>query len=440
MTDLTNAAMLEEECVPLEELFDGPSGAASIGRLISTTGPGREVLLRRIGYETAEALAMDVRAARLVAHPSVLKLLGLSQQPHSTSLYLVSEFIVGASLLQIVEASRLRGRPLPGSVNLKVVHDALVAAFEVRHLLRETSHWRVGRTLFHDTIWVADFGATLLSEVGVSQRLHLPADAVSVESDLDLDGDVFAAGAALRCLFSDAEGQLAPPAAHREAVISLLGRSQEATADRFKDPHEMARAIAALPQDLVAGESDVRDQVHELMRPTLELQHARLGLGTLLGRFDAAADAATQVFSASELVKRSERPTQRPPVIAPVAGAGRASIPMPEMSSATLDTAAPPQVFRGAASDFASLAGETTQIFVPVFGAHGPEQTQLVNDRVPAAGAAEWNQHVPDAEAPLSAHAHPNLQRAPRRSKLAILLMVAIIAAIVLLWWWHTVS
>ncbi|HEU5075322.1 MAG TPA: hypothetical protein VFU02_14125, partial [Polyangiaceae bacterium] len=190
--------MLQERCVPLEQLFDGPSGLASIGRLISTTGPGREVLLRRIGHLTLESLAADVRAASLVAHPSVLKLLGFSRQPHGANLYLVSEFMVGASLLQIVEAARRRGRPLPGSVNLKVVHDALAAAFEVRRLLREISDWRVGRTLFNDTIWVADFGETLLSEVGVSQRLQLPDDAEGVEN---VDGDVFAAGAALRFLF-----------------------------------------------------------------------------------------------------------------------------------------------------------------------------------------------------------------------------------------------
>lgn len=431
MSDTTHDVMLLEECASLQQLFEGPSGFASIGRLSSTNGPGREVFLRQISHVAAEALATDVRAASRVAHPRVLKLLGLSRQSGGANLFLVSEFIVGASLLQIVEAVRQRARPLPGCVSLKLVHDALFAAVEARRMLREASHWRVRRTIFHDTLWVADFGTTLLSEVGVSQRLHGFDDEGAGHGDPVPDADVRAAGVLLRAMFSDEAGQLALPAAHRDAVISLLARSEAATTEGFGDPYEMAQAISALPLDLVAHESEVGRHVDELMHPVLELQRARLGLVTEVGCFDSARDSATQVFSTSELVQRSERPTQRPPDIAPV-GAGRAATQSQEMTSDTLDRGAATRAPGVNASDFGSYAGEVTQIFVPVFGAHGPEQTH------PASERGESREGVVPACAGASACSAPTKlepQRSSGRAKFAALLLVAITAAVLLLWW-----
>lgn len=435
--------MLSEGCAPLQDLFEGPSGLVSIGRLISTSGSGREVFLRRVSPLTAEALARDVHAASLVAHPSVLKLLGLSQQSGSTNLYMVSEFIVGASLLQIVAAARHCGRPLPGGVCLKLVHDALLAAFEARRILSENSQWRIRRTIFHDTVWVTDFGATLLSEVGISERLHGPDHAIADHAHPDLDGDVLAAGAALRCMASDEAGQLALSAAHRKAVSSLLARSEAMTAERFEEPREMALAIAALPQDLVAHESEVGRHVDELMRPALALQRARLGLVTEAGQVDTADDGATRVFSTSELVKRSERPTQRPPDIAPVSNPGRAVIQSPKITSETLDRAAAASVAGANASDFGSYAGEMTQIFVPVFGTHGPEQAHPASQRSQAperivsasAGISAWRPQSLHEESSGPARGELGSQRSFARLKRTALLVVAITAAVLLLWW-----
>src|SRR5690606_13130762 len=184
-------------CVPLQQLFDGPSGSVSVGRMSTGTEAGREVFMRRVKHLAADELESEVHAASMVTHPSLMKVLGLAAPSDTTNdrgasdLYVISEFMVGASLLQIAAAAKLPGCSLAGSVRLRIVHDALLAAFEARRILRQASRWLVRRTIFADTIWVTDFGAVLLSEVGVSQRLHRSerdtASGVALGSAADAD-------------------------------------------------------------------------------------------------------------------------------------------------------------------------------------------------------------------------------------------------------------
>lgn len=371
--------MLPETCVPLQELFDGPLGSASIGRLSAGAETGRDVFLRRIVHQSADELAFEVQAASLVKHPNVLKVLGLAvQEQRYGSLFLVSEFLVGASVMQVAEVARLRGRPLDASVCVRIVHDALVAAADARQILRETSQWFVRRTLFPDTIWVAEFGGTLLSEAGVSQLLEQSYDETpgsSSSPDIPGDADVVAARKIAQLLLSDREGKWTLPANHA-GLAAILGASAEV--DSFRDPREMAHALAALPDGFMAPEEEVGSAVQSLMWSELVRQRNQLGL-----RSDskpvAAGDDATQVFSPGDMVERTERPTLRPP--GPDGTRDHGSDRPSRDVTRVMDASQAPK--RGTdrtpganAPDFTGSAGETTQMFVPVFGIRGPEGTR----------------------------------------------------------------
>src|SRR5690606_24192722 len=106
---------------------------------------------------------------------------------------------------------------------------------------------------------------------------------------------------------------------------------------------------------------------------------------------------ATQVFDANALVQRWEQPTQRPPVVFPEGdGAERPSGDvtriMPEVPRPPPASPRPPGT---TSPDFRGDENDMTRIFVPVFGASGPEATRSVAE-------PEAPPHAPatDASAP----------------------------------------
>lgn len=303
------------DCESLCELFDGPSGTASIGRLLTGAETGRVVFLRRISGCSAEDLADEVAGSGLIAHPSLVKVLGLARV--NRVLCIASEYIAGASLLQIANAARENKTPIEAKVCLKIVHDALIAAAAAKRRLHETCGWSVPRAIFSDTIWIAEYGETMLTEVGVSYRLHGPQrrSGPPAPSSPFKDGDVAAAGAELRRLLTDQRGRISVPTPFQEIVRSIVLRAEApSTPKRFRDSEEMAAALAALPPGCMATEGEVGYTMRSLLGSTLERQHAKLGM-LELAESQRVSDDATRVFNPQELANQSEKVTARPPAM-----------------------------------------------------------------------------------------------------------------------------
>jgi len=335
-----------------------------------------------VEHLSSEELEQEVRAAGMVAHPSVLKVLGLAvSSPDASSrgpsdLYVVSEFIVGAALQQVVDTARHQRRALEAGVRLKIVHDVLVAAHEARRILHRSSQWDVRRTIFPDTVWIADFGAVLLTEVGVSQLLHGSPHSTASSSHVGVveDADVSAAGALLRLLFSDPDAGLAIPATYRSAIAPILARSEAATGERYADVLEMAGTISELPAAMLASDGEVAEAIGQLMREDLQRQRARLAI-IQRGEGSRASLDGLPTFDATE------RPTENRSAMVPVAEAverpsREVTRIMPDLRAAVAGSRTPGT----GAPDHSNDATDMTRMFVPVFGASGPQATQPATD------------------------------------------------------------
>ncbi len=361
-------------CEVLFDLFDGPSGTASIGRLLAGTDAGRQVFLRRTPNQSANELAQEVAAARLVAHPSIIKVLGLATL--DGVIHVASEYIMGASLLQVSTATKAQQDVMEAKVGLKIIHDALRASASARQLLKQTSNWWVPRTIFSDTVWVAEYGETLLTEVGVSRLLHGPERRSGPPADSskqEADADVAAAGAELRRLLTNQRGELMVPRPFENLVASIIARAENpGEPNRFQDSEEMAHALEELPPGCIATEGEVGFAIRSLMGPVLQRQRTKLGVCEA-ETADRVSEDATRVFNASQLVRETERITARPP-----------AMPAPERKGQTT-AGEPPFVvdekYDATQMMFVEPGGlgadrddEMTQIFMPVFEGEGPKR------------------------------------------------------------------
>ncbi len=350
-------------------------------------------------------LEADVSQSGRLVHPSVLKVLGLAPlqdaggSAAADQFYVVSEFMLGASVWQIVAAQRIDR--LSSEVCLKIVHDALLAAFDARRALSQTSGGRVHRTLFLDTIWVAEFGAVLLHEVGVSELLHRstggqPWQAVAEPRG---DADVASAGSVLRLLLADQAGSLRVPTVDQGPLASVLARTEAAHPERFADTREMAHALAELTGSPLATEAEVGAALRDVMRDELARQRALLGLQPL-DEVPGNAEGATQVFSPSELFNSSERPTGRPPLaLVPPGGNSPVHPPNFPVTESTGNAGVPApagsRVPGSTAPDFSGDANDATRIFVPVFGERGPADA-----RPASASDVSWSVRPLSSSAP----------------------------------------
>src|SRR6185503_9199145 len=91
------------------------------------------------------------------------------------TLYVVSEYVVGASLWELEREAFAQGVPVPLPFALRAVSDALRAAIAARRAI-EDSGGSAPRVLFAETIWIAEYGETLLTEAALgslhAEQLH----------------------------------------------------------------------------------------------------------------------------------------------------------------------------------------------------------------------------------------------------------------------------
>ncbi len=152
------------------ELTVGSVGTLWLGRLTTGSEAGRTVFLRRMSLDLFSA--KDVDSLRLVAqayskvrHPSLLKLLGVITQDRD--LISVSEHLDGVRLSDLMRHACDNDAPLPATVAVRIVLDAARATIKAHRLASELGLYPVERLFVPEGVFVASFGGTLLTEIGM---------------------------------------------------------------------------------------------------------------------------------------------------------------------------------------------------------------------------------------------------------------------------------
>lgn len=285
----------------LKDLFAGPLGTLHLGRAYWGAETGRIVVLRQLDVASADLAAAVERAVR-VTHPRVVKVLGLVEA--GGTFHIASEYVAGVSLWELQRCAMQLDAPVNPRVALRIVRDALLAVADALRVLEERRAEPVPRLLFADAAWIAEFGDTLLTEVGVAGVLagrrpaSDPASAFEASSESQPtpwsypSREVFAAGVLLwqllanRALFDTSESGVRasshdlgiPPldsarqAPKLPAVVTGLV-SRALSSDRrqsFFGPESMVLAIDSLPAEWIATDLEVQDELARLMPDVLE--------------------------------------------------------------------------------------------------------------------------------------------------------------------------
>lgn len=312
--------MPSEPCEILFELFEGPTGKTHLGRLLAGHEAGRLVALRQVSRERLDELRPIVDVARSIAHPRLAKVLGIVGAGGET--HVAAEYVTGVSLLELTSAARAAHVRLPASIAIRIVRDALLAAQAAKNLMCESAELDVQRSFFTDTVWIAEFGETFVTEVGVAALLNdaatlVPADKRQPKAFLaSHKGDVYWAGVELYQMLTNArfDEKTAFPFNQRipQALAPSLTRALSKFASlSFASPEAMATALSELPAELMASEDEIARTVQGLTREILESRKAKLGL------FERAAaardfDDMTQVYRSADVEKLREQDTARP--------------------------------------------------------------------------------------------------------------------------------
>ncbi|MET0275376.1 MAG: hypothetical protein ABW211_00860 [Acidimicrobiia bacterium] len=277
-------------------MSNGQLGPLGLGRASGESDAGRFVTLRSLPSKDFARLESAVRRAASIAHPRLVKVLGLAWIDEVP--YLASEYVDGLSVGELTRALATTETSVMQSVALRIGLDILQAVGDARAELRQRSVPALPRCLYPDTAWVATFGETLLSDVGVAGELanhaaHSARDrAWSAPSESDAssaEADVFATGALLFELLSgrdlasvrvdpshaipalDELPLRGPPIAKQ--LVELVARALALDpSDRFRDTEQMARAIIELPSHWLGSEAQVSAAIEPLAHRAADLK------------------------------------------------------------------------------------------------------------------------------------------------------------------------
>lgn len=267
--------------------------------MLRGTELGRLVFLRRVANVQLADVKTCIDTARCVAHPSLLKVVGRVETPDT--IYVASEYLSGVSLMELVNNAIERKQRIETSIAVRIIRDAVSAAAEAARLLSENTGDVLPRSIFPDTVWIAEFGETMLTEVGVAPLLHAEQLAESghglTAAEEEVRDDVTAAGQELLKLLTNqplAEAEMTLPIAGELAAI-VARAVNPAAPNRFKSAAEMAEALSALPSELVADEATVGDAIRKLMASVLAVRHPRR-LMSVASPARPGGDEATCIF------------------------------------------------------------------------------------------------------------------------------------------------
>lgn len=273
MSSAPSAQPSNAPCELLLKLFTGQRGTVHLGRMLRGGDAGRFVLLREVAETAVSALASDVDIARSIAHPKLLKLLGILRSEGNA--YLASEYVPGVALTELREAVRKTGVPIRASVAARIVRDALDASTIASKLLRDAAGIDTVSAFHPDAIWIAEFGETLLSLVAPEQT---PGGSVA-PSSAPRDSAVglimqLATGLSPTQVLSDGVASHFP-AALAEALTTALARSARS---RAAGEAALLEALNALAAPLLASDEQVKQELQRLVAGPLLLRRGLQGV------------------------------------------------------------------------------------------------------------------------------------------------------------------
>lgn len=303
----------QRQCEVLGELFKGPTGVANVGRMLRGTDTGRLVFLRSVPESSLSEIKSTIDTARCVAHPSLLKVVGRVETPECT--YVASEYLTGVSLMELVNHAIAREKRIETAVAVRIVRDALRAAAQAKALLKDNTGSNLRRSIYPDTVWIAEFGETMLTEVGVAPALndgHAQQFGIKPSAnDEDVDDDITAAGTELLKLLTNQpleEAEMTLPLAGE--LASIVARAVNPVAsNRFQSAEEMAAALSALPPDMIASEGAVGDAVRKLMASVIAVRHPRRLMSVATPSAGGADDATCVLRDSTEFASLPPRPS-----------------------------------------------------------------------------------------------------------------------------------
>lgn len=272
----------------LRRLSDGQLGPLALGRASGRGEASRFVTLRLLAANDLACLEGAVQRAAGIAHARLLKVLGLAfidEMP-----YLASEYVEGLPVGDLTRVLATTETSVIQEVALRIALDTLQALTEARAELRRCGVRELPRCLYPDTAWVASFGETLLSDVGVADELvrHITPSAHDLawaapegSRASSAQADVFATGALLFELLTgrglstvrQERGALIPtldqlprrgsPIA--EPLVKLVSRALALDpSQRFRDPEHMADSIRELPEHWLGNDAQMRAAIEPL--------------------------------------------------------------------------------------------------------------------------------------------------------------------------------
>lgn len=313
------------------EISKGPLGRVWLARLASGSELGRVVAVRcvPVGVLKPERVASVLEAAELARrtrHPALAKVLGAGLAPDE--LRVVGEYVEGEYLSALRALLFRGGRPLSLGVCKRIIVGALRAAQGAHQALVQLGEEFDARVLFTDTILVANFGETLITDPCVASGLERallveahgtgepPRQAEQMDSDTIERSEVFQAALLLLELLVNrplgAREQFEPALVELEsragagesdadagsALAAVLGRGLASDpASRFSSLGEFARAIESFGAP-IASEREVQVALSAVAGTRLEGRRYLLE-----GRSDGSNQSER---------RPSSRPTNRP--------------------------------------------------------------------------------------------------------------------------------
>src|SRR6187551_2369630 len=233
---------------------------------------GRFVLLREVAESAVAALASDVDMARSIAHPKLLKLLGVLRSEGDA--YLASEYVPGVALTELRDAVRKTSVPIRASVAARIVRDALDASLVASKLLKDAAGIDAVNAFHPDAIWIAEFGETMLSLVAPEQTGgSIAPSSVGTDSAVGLIMQLATGVSPTQVL---AEGVASHfPAALAEALSSALAR---AARSRAAGEAALLEGLNALPPALLATDEQVKLELQRIVPGALLLRRGLQGV------------------------------------------------------------------------------------------------------------------------------------------------------------------
>ena len=263
-------------CELLLKLFSGPRGDVHLARFMRGDDAGRFVMLREVAEASASQLAPSVDLARSIAHPKLLKLLGLIRTGGRT--YLACEYVPGAALTELRLAVRKLRSPVRAAVAARIVRDALDASATAHTLLRDAAGLEAFSAFHPDSIWIAEFGETMVVPVGADAVLAAPRPSQpppGSHSAIDLLLELSTALPSAQVLADGVDTHL--PAALADAVFAALPPNDETRSETEADA-ALLRSLNALQVPVLADEQQVQRELERFLGPSLEQRRRRLGV------------------------------------------------------------------------------------------------------------------------------------------------------------------